>query len=401
MRILLVLLLVSVALSAQVDAWREDLSRLVSELPKRHKDAFTLIDESRWLAEARKLDARLEELPDAGVFEFELMKLIALIGDSHTRLVTRNVFTRKNAIPIGVIWFEDGPRVIQLPRAHKGFIGWKLVGIGGVSLDEAVKRMGTVQVLDNEARTRQAVARLVRSGTVLHLLGLSESAESATFQLSRGAQVKTLEIKAGGFGALPARRAPRATMVTAKQGQKYFWTRFFEDEGLLYVQYNRCASNASWDVSDLTRRLVERLDSGAVKTFVFDVRYNPGGNSMIADMMFARLARHEPLKSRRNVFCIVGRATFSSAILNAMTLKRSYGAQLVGESTGGSPNHFGEVKTFELPNSKLTVGYSTKFFRRGDPGATTINPDHPAAMTYADFVAGRDPALDRIRKLVR
>ena len=38
-------------------------------------------------------------------------------------------------------------------------------------------------------------------------------------------------------------------------------------------------------------------------------------------------------------------------------------AIFIGEPTGGRPNHFGEVKSFNLPNSGLSVRYSTKYFR--------------------------------------
>ncbi|MFW5827416.1 MAG: hypothetical protein ACOCU4_04955 [Alkalispirochaeta sp.] len=57
---------------------------------------------------------------------------------------------------------------------------------------------------------------------------------------------------------------------------------------------------------------------------------------------------------------IIGRDAFSFAVLNAITLKQEAGAQFVGEPSGGRPNHYGEVKMFELPNLGRTVQYSTK-----------------------------------------
>ena len=39
----------------------------------------------------------------------------------------------------------------------------------------------------------------------------------------------------------------------------------------------------------------------------------------------------------------------------ALSLKEKAGALLVGEPTGGKPSHFGEVKSFELPVSGLSV----------------------------------------------
>ena len=93
---------------------------------------------------------------------------------------------------------------------------------------------------------------------------------------------------------------------------------------------------------------------------------------------------------------IIGRRTFSSAILNAIELKRRLGAILVGEPTGGAPSHHGEVLTFTLPRSGFTVQYSTKYHQNPDFEGDAVTPDLPVAATYADFLALRDPVLEAI-----
>ncbi len=49
------------------------------------------------------------------------------------------------------------------------------------------------------------------------------------------------------------------------------------------------------------------------------------------------------------------------------------------------------MSTFELPNSGLTVTYSTKFFDWGEPGL--MAPDVVSELTGADFFAGNDVTL--------
>ncbi|HEX4568373.1 MAG TPA: hypothetical protein VH138_17185 [Vicinamibacterales bacterium] len=55
---------------------------------------------------------------------------------------------------------------------------------------------------------------------------------------------------------------------------------------------------------------------------------------------------------------MIGGATFSAAIENAMELREKLHATLVGEPTGGRPNIYGNPKTLTLPNSQLKVQYS-------------------------------------------
>jgi hypothetical protein len=53
---------------------------------------------------------------------------------------------------------------------------------------------------------------------------------------------------------------------------------------------------------------------------------------------------------------------------------------------------YGEASTVTLPNSKLVVQFTTK--RWDTTGPKTLMPDILAPLTIADFLAGRDPALD-------
>ena len=63
-------------------------------------------------------------------------------------------------------------------------------------------------------------------------------------------------------------------------------------------------------------------------------------------------------------------------------------------SPGSEPNHYGEIKSFTLPNSGLSVYYSTKQFVyiEGDH-SSALEPDQVVPLTAADLLAGRDPVL--------
>ena len=99
---------------------------------------------------------------------------------------------------------------------------------------------------------------------------------------------------------------------------------------------------------------------------------------------------------RGHFFVIVGRRTFSSAVLNAITLKGSSEALFFGEPTGGKPNSYGEIQTISLPRSGLAATCSTKLFEvvEGDPPA--FNPDITVQISSADYLAGRDAVLEEI-----
>jgi tetratricopeptide (TPR) repeat protein len=96
---------------------------------------------------------------------------------------------------------------------------------------------------------------------------------------------------------------------------------------------------------------------------------------------------------------ITGRRTFSAAQLLASELERHTQAVFVGEPTGSSPNHWGELGRLALPETKLDVLYS-RFRFSAEPGDRRpwIPPHVAAELTYADLANGHDPALAAIQQ---
>jgi C-terminal processing protease CtpA/Prc len=148
--------------------------------------------------------------------------------------------------------------------------------------------------------------------------------------------------------------------------------------------------------SSFLSQLIAALDSRPVAKLVVDLRQNTGGNSAIL-FPFINAVRARPTLNRRgNLFVAIDNGTFSSGMLNAVNFLTQTPATFVGEPTGGKPNSYGEVRSFNLPYSNLPVFYTVRFFQTvpGDP--PSVMPDLPVEMSIDDLLAGRDPVLDAI-----
>jgi hypothetical protein len=395
--------LLACAASAQLtpDDWREDLDVLATELPAKHKNAFAVLSRDEFEKRLGLASRLLATYDDAAGREGVLVSLVAALGDSHTTVQMR-ALREGPLLPLKFAWFADGLRIVAAPKAHEQAAGALVKRVGLCDWLELGRRFARVQAFDNEAARQCQIPMLLTAPKLLRFLEINMDPTEVRITIEDSAgKEKELLLGPGPIGRDAAAVKPKAATVTGPRYGKWHDHQFLEKEGLLYVQYNRCETSKDFDVEKLGAALEALCAQGAVKTLVFDVQYNGGGNSVLADAVFARLARHAPMKDKKNVFCVVGRYTFSSAILNALTLRKNHGAVLVGEPTAGSPNHFGEVKTLELPKSKLKLQYSTKRFEHAPPGTTTIEPDHLAEVTYADWLAGRDVVLEKIRALVK
>jgi C-terminal processing protease CtpA/Prc len=130
-----------------------------------------------------------------------------------------------------------------------------------------------------------------------------------------------------------------------------------------------------------------------VDRFIVDLRHNSGGNSAVMQPLLDGLARRPQLTGDGKLFAMIGGRTFSSGLLNALELRETVGAVLVGAPTGGAPNTYGEVLSFSLPNSGYVVTYSTKYFALLETFENTLFPDFPVPITSTDYFSGHDPVL--------
>lgn len=52
-----------------------------------------------------------------------------------------------------------------------------------------------------------------------------------------------------------------------------------------------------------------------------------------------------------------------------------------------------KVRTFDLPNSQMRIGHSTKYHHSAKKDTDPLLPDIIAEPTFQDYAAGADPVL--------
>ena len=96
------------------------------------------------------------------------------------------------------------------------------------------------------------------------------------------------------------------------------------------------------------------------------------------------------------LYVLIDREVFSSGEWLAAELRGNELGLFVGEPTGGGGSVPGEQLAFKLPNSKLRLSVSCKFFDRPKPSgdnSSAIIPDFWVAPSLEEFTRGDDPAL--------
>ena len=151
-------------------------------------------------------------------------------------------------------------------------------------------------------------------------------------------------------------------------------------------------------MEDFAALVAKDLEAGKYARVLLDLRNNGGGSDGVLYpilMWAAGLVRQG-----HTVYGLIGEATFSSTIINAVEIQE-LGGILAGSPTSGSADHYGSTRGFTLPHSGIRVSCSQKFidletlFEAGvGLGVESLTPDLPVEQTLTDALAGRDTLVD-------
>jgi hypothetical protein len=381
-----------------LEQWKQDLDFLAFELPKRHKNLYHHISESEFQIQIRELKKKLASL-DLDEILVGLMKIIATVGDSHTTLGYRP----QRALPLMLYWFKDGIAILNTTSSYTDFLFGKITAIGGKPIDDVVDTLTALIPRENDAQVKNKIPNLLTDTVILHGMKLIPSQDSASMTvLTTEGRTITLDMKPLSFSSKPEWLVDTSDESEAplylKNRHLYYWYDILPDSQTLFFKYNACQNMKGKPFSDFVKTLFGAADEEKVKRIVIDLRHNGGGNSGIFAPFLEELKKRPEFLQKGNVYVLIGRRTFSSAILNAIDLKKQTPAIFAGEPTGGKPNHYGEVKSFRLPQSGLPVTYSTKYFRVMDEDPDSLLPDIYVEPRILDYLKKTDPVLENVLK---
>ena len=183
------------------------------------------------------------------------------------------------------------------------------------------------------------------------------------------------------------------------------------NENLAVLTLNSCRFNDEY--IDCLKTMFTEIKKNGIGNVAVDLRYNGGGNSLVADEFIKYLdvesfkiatyewrfgmftltsgdgiihnERYEDLLFNGDVYILTSSDTFSSAMLFAQYIKDNRLGKIIGEAPGLPASHYGEIATFVLPNSKLQFSVSTKFMWRADKESADshVSPDIPCKAADA------------------
>jgi hypothetical protein len=231
----------------------------------------------------------------------------------------------------------------------------------------------------------------------LHTLGVVPGIAAATFTFEDD-QGKPFDLDLTPFTpdpASPPRFAGAAASppVSRQHPDEAFWFVVLPDARTLYVNFRRYTS-----LAEDARKMFDFMDANPhVTRLVIDLRQNGGGDfTKVRRSMLPGIKQRTKINTKGRLFVLIGRRTFSAALANAVDFRKETNAILVGEPIGERPNSYSENDEMTLPNSRIVLSYSTRYYQFVEQDVPAVLPDQQIDVTWPDFKAGRDAALEWI-----
>jgi tetratricopeptide (TPR) repeat protein len=362
------------------------------------------------------------------------MQLVAKIGDRATGVEPESP-TFDSWYPVRLYEFTDGYFITAAHKSVKDLAGAQVLAIGGRPAAEAVDAARAVLNANSRFESRERLYAVHNAG-LMRGIGLAAPDGSLLVKLRlRNGKVADRTLPAmktdgplyksggspfiwtdlsepygtpiGGHGdwitaykglASGAFREPDASRPLHLAHRRVFHARALPERGAYYAQINYVSNSRDETYEDFFRRIMREVDQAKPRRLILDFRFNGGGDGSKAAMMAREVIKREDARPWKELYILIGRRTSGAAIAAVDALARNTPATLVGEPAGSPWNMASDSRSFAFPNTKLrlSVAVSTAQMSESTDLSETVLPDVPAPFSFADWAAGRDPAVDPI-----
>ena len=426
-------LLTSTAQAGTVAQWDRDIDQIVTDIGSLHPHPWRNVGRSDFMRHAEALKAELPHLSEEARVA-RAMQLVALVDDRATSLEP-DASASNTWYPIRVYQFSDGYFITAAHRSVGDLAGAQVLSIGGRPVEEAVHLARSLLASNSEHESAERLFALddvalmrgvgladadgklhlqvrLRSGNVASRVLTGEAANDPDFAGANsifiwadrtetyGTPLDSLNDWVSAYHGLHSiafREADDTRPLHLRQ-RRVFYAKALPAQDAYYAQINYMSNSAQEDFDDFFRRMMREVDAAHPRRLIIDLRYNSGGDGSHGVMMAQEIIRRSANPPWHELYVLVGRRTAGAAISGVDALVRNTPTTLVGEPTGGYYNQSSDAQAFDFPDThlRLTVAIASAQMSQSNDLSNTIVPDVPAMFSFADWSAGRDPAIDPI-----
>lgn len=322
--------------------------------------------------------AAMQGQRDRDGFLLAAMRGMALAGNAHSRVIPNPAI---RVFPLRFVAWGQGYALVRAPGLARPQV---LTGIGGVGVDEVVRR--AAPYLAGPPARRSVIGGLLLAWPgALAALGLAPPGGSVTWHLA------DTDGRATDLRLPPDALVPAEPLYPLREHGRAdpsppvdFVTLTDAAPGVVHLRLADLHDPQGARLGAQVAAAADRLAHSPPPGLIVDLRGNPGGNFTLALPLVAVLAQ---VRAGHRTPVLVDRFTFSAALVTVARLRAALGADavLMGEGMGDTPRFWAEGGSQTLPGSGAILRHSDAWhdWQTGVPGPST-----PATIAQHLVAAG-------------
>jgi hypothetical protein len=368
----------------------EDLQKLQRSLEKTHPNLYQYIPETDFSNEITSLIDNYTNISNLGL---GIMQLLAQLKDGHTYLgLSDKVLGSKNFM-FKFQFLNEGYYLTKSSQHLSQYLGSKLKGINNYNIKEIEKKLFSFIPQENEVSTKYYLSSKIVEPKILEYLDIKTD-DYITLHLELEQEAFSVQILPEDYNnemISIESKIPNIADTLSKKNVN--WAKVIPEDEAFYLQYNKCEEDKDFDL----RSLVDKFEQSEMSTFIIDLRNNTGGDSDILEPLLNYLRKND---TRFKKIILTGLDTYSSAIVNLLELSSLSNTISLGEIPHGNPTHYGEVKSFVLPNSRFQIFCSSKLFSSvGYDLGESFKPNYIISNDMESLRKGIDKQIEYISQI--
>lgn len=369
-------------------------------------------------------------------FSLAVAEMAALADNGHSRIAPGGMARGHTRLPCRLHRFADGYYVIRARPACADLLGAKILQIDGRPIEAIADAMYRYFGGPRNHYDQYGSPFFIESPELLHAAGLASAPDRATLHaLLRDGTRQDFELVADPINRdgpriwgseflsphaveresddwHPLIADEKSLPLFLRDINRPFRSKYWKDKGIYYAQFRSNVDQGGFSITEFMDHLRTDIRAQRPRQIVLDLRFNQGGNFVVTASFMKELA--VLTDSIEHVYALTSAWTFSAGIVSLALLKEHGGDKvtIVGEAVGDRMRFWAEGGNLTLPNSLLSISYSTGLHDYtspcfGEAGCfwmtyffpthlKTLDPDVIVPYSFDDYISLRDPALARV-----
>lgn len=376
--------------------WSEDIAYFAEEFPKRHKNPFSVITEEAFEEKIAEITKSIDKRTNIELF-VDINKIIASIGDAHSSIYYWDGYS----YPLQYWIFDGKVYIVNADIKYEDMVFSQILKINGVDINEVVGQLTSLISHENESWVLAKLPDYLQSPVYMFGLGIVPDEESAVFTVEKDNEITDFTVHTIQYGKGADFVIKTASNPLIGSFDKYYQYTYLPDSNTIYFEYNVCADMDTQRFSSFNQQMFNEIKAENIDKIIVDLRSNRGGNSEVLNPFTQELESYVSENSDIKIYILIGRNTSSSGMFAIYRIKEAApNAVSIGEPTGGAMDCYGEVLSFNLPNTQKSIMYSTKYFEftkyftYKNAGDKTFLPDIFIEPSMENYINNTDTVLN-------